>query len=567
GDVLDEVRWFKGVFGEDFYLELGVLAIPEQDAINERLEALGREQNIKRVAAGNCHYLTPEDATAQEVLQCIVSARNLDFDRPPSLTPADFDLKSPEEMARRMGLYEGALETAGEIAEKCQVDFKFKDAEGKPIYHLPNFRPEGVSKSDPFDLLAYFRESGRKGLQARFLEPQFEELRARSDWDTVSLTYQARLEDELKMIERTGFAGYFLIVADFIIWAKAQGIPVGPGRGSGAGSLVAYSLQITDIDPIQFNLLFERFINPERISMPDFDIDFCQDRRGEVIEYVKRKYGEKNVCQIVTFGQLQARAVVKDVGRVFGLSFADTDQLTKMIPKQLDITVTKAIAAEPRLRDRMEQDPRIAQVIGLAQSIEGLFRGTGVHAAGVIITENPVSDYCPLYVGREPDVVIQLDKDYAEKIGLVKFDFLGLKTLTVIDNAVRLLRKDAPEGSADARFELARINYRDPKVFELLSAGDTAGVFQVEGGGMTDLCARLKPSSLEDLTAIGALYRPGPLGSGMLDDFIERKHGRRAIEYDIPELESILSETYGVILYQEQVMRIARELAGYSLGQ
>ena len=298
------------------------------------------------------------------------------------------------------------------------------------------------------------------------------------------------------MIARTGFAGYFLIVADFINWAKRNGIPVGPGRGSGAGSLVAYSLKITDIDPIQFNLLFERFINPERISMPDFDVDFCQDRRGEVIAYVAKRYGAENVCQIITFGKLQARAVIKDVGRVLGLSFAETDQLTKLLPDELDITLERALEVEPRLREKMESDPKISQVIRYAKSLEGLYRNAGIHAAGVIITEHPVVTYCPLFVGRDGDLVTQFDKDFAEAIGLVKFDFLGLKTLTVIDNAIKLVRQVAdawkaagksaenPDINADAEFTLDRMNYNDPKVFALISSGDTDGVFQVESSGM-----------------------------------------------------------------------------------
>ncbi|MGZ3709118.1 MAG: DNA polymerase III subunit alpha, partial [Bdellovibrionota bacterium] len=404
-------------------------------------------------------------------------------------------------------------------------------------------------------------------LQERFAQPSFEPLVSAPDWAEKKKIYEERLESELGMIERTGFAGYFLIVADFIIWAKTQGIPVGPGRGSGAGSLVAYSLKITDIDPIEFNLLFERFINPERISMPDFDIDFCQDRRGEVIDYVARKYGRENVCQIITFGKLQAKAVLKDVGRVFGMSFAETNQLTNLVPKQLDITLDKAIEMEPLLRQRMEQDPKVGQVVGYARKLEGLYRSAGMHAAGVIITEEPVVNYSPLFVGREGAVVTQFDKDFAEKIGLVKFDFLGLKTLTVIDNAIKLIHASAEPGSVAESFALERMNYKDAKVFELVCSGDTDGILQLESDGMKDLCLRILPNSLDDITAINALYRPGPLGSGMVDDFIDRKHGRKPIVYDTDSLAPILKETYGVILYQEQVMQIARELAGYSLGQ
>ena len=331
---------------------------------------------------------------------------------------------------------------------------------------------------------------------------------------------------------------------------------MGPGRGSGAGSLVAYCLFITDIDPIQFNLLFERFINPERISMPDFDVDFCQDRRGEVIDYVARKYGRDNVCQIITFGKLQAKAALKDVARVLGLCFADSDILTKLVGDEIGIELKDAYDREPRLREKIEQDPRLGKVWEYALALEGLYRSAGMHAAGVIITEEPVVNYCPLFVGKDGAVVTQFDKDYSEKVGLVKFDFLGLKTLTVIDNAVKLVRCVAEAGSVDSEFQLEKINYSDPKVFALISSGDTDGVFQVESSGMKDLCMRIIPNSLEDITAINALYRPGPLGSGMVDDFIDRKHGRKAIAYETEMLAPILKDTYGVILYQEQVMQI-----------
>ncbi|MEK6704930.1 MAG: DNA polymerase III subunit alpha, partial [Bdellovibrionota bacterium] len=433
---------------------------------------------------------------------------------------------------------------------------------GKVIYHLPKFRPDDVSADDEFNVLNYFRQKASAGLNEKLKNTVFEN-------GHTAPEYTARLEYELAMIESTGFTDYFMIVADFVNWAKHNGVPVGPGRGSGAGSLVAYALGITDIDPIQFDLLFERFINPERISMPDFDIDFCQDRRADVINYVAKKYGSENVSQIITFGKLQARAVIKDVGRVHGLSFSETDALTKLLPDQLNISLDEAIEAEPRLRERMESDPHILKIMSYARKLEGLCRNAGIHAAGVIITEQPVVTYCPMYVGKDGAVVTQFDKDFAEAIGLIKFDFLGLKTLTVIDNAVKLIRQ-AATGTGDAaaaEFSLQKINYRDPAVFALVSSGDTDGVFQVESSGMKDLCKRIQPSSIEDLTAINALYRPGPLGSGMVDDFVDRKHGRMPIKYETEALEPLLKDTYGVILYQEQVMQIARELAGYSLGQ
>jgi DNA polymerase-3 subunit alpha len=585
--ALESVLWFKQRFGADFYLEIQSNGMPEQDQVNEVLAKFGEKYGIDCVATADCHYLTPENAEAHEILQCIEHGKNLDFERPKSLVPSEYYLKTAEEMAERFTHFPKAISNTVKIAESCDVEFKFKDEHGRPIYHLPKFRPEGVKRDDPFDLIAYFRSQSEEGLKARFQEPGFQFKTTAPGWPALEPEYHTRLASELDMIGKTGFAGYFLIVADFINWAKREGIPVGPGRGSGAGSLVAYALGITNIDPIEFNLLFERFINPERISMPDFDVDFCQDRRGEVIEYVSKKYGSENVCQIITFGKLQARAVIKDVGRVLGLSFADSDAITKLLPDELDITLTRAIDAEPRLREKMASDSKVAKVMEYALALEGLYRNAGIHAAGVIITENPVVSYCPLYVGKDGDVVTQFDKDFCEAIGLVKFDFLGLKTLTVIDNAIKLVHKVAiaqvekgiqaepmpgEHAIAEAQnpaetFSLDRMNYHEPQCFALISSGDTDGVFQVESSGMKDLCMRIQPGSLEDLTAINALYRPGPLGSGMVDDFIDRKHGRKEIQYDVEILAPILKDTYGVILYQEQVMQIARELAGYSLGQ
>lgn len=566
-DAEAAVLWFKKKFGGDFYLELQDTAIPEQDHVNEVLYGWSKKHGVPCVATTECHYLDPKDAEAHEILQCIERGLNLDFERPKSLVPAEFYLKSPDVMRARFERYPGACDNTLAVAEKCKVQFKFKDEKGRSIYHLPDFRPEGVKKEDAFDLIEFFRQQAREGLRARFSEPVFSEKKAAPSWSDLEASYLKRLEDELVMIERTGFVAYFLIVADFINWAKERDIPVGPGRGSGAGSLVAYALKITNIDPIEFNLLFERFINPERISMPDFDIDFCQDRRGEVIEYVTQKYGKENVSQIITFGKLQARAVIKDVGRVLGLSFAETDQLTKLLPDELNIRLDQALEKEPQLREKIQSDAKLGKVFEYALALEGLYRNAGIHAAGVIITEHPIVNYCPLFVGKDGDVVTQFDKDFSEKIGLVKYDFLGLKTLTVIANAVKLVRAGAEAGSSDEKFNIDAIHTKDPKVFELIGSGDTDGVFQVESSGMKDLCLRILPNSLEDLTAINALYRPGPLGSGMVDDFIDRKHGRKQIEYEVPELESILKDTYGVILYQEQVMQIARELAGYSLGQ
>lgn len=541
-----------------FFLEISDHGLPEESNANDAVERIGASLGITRVGTVAMHYLDESDAEAQEVLQCIGGNRNLEFDRPKSLVPPGFRFRSTKEMEEHLAPFPGAFEAAGILAARCKVEFRFKDAEGKPVYHLPKFRPDGVGPTDPFDLEEFFRDQSAKGLEARMRLHTF-----KGDQNL----YRDRLKSELEMILRTGFTGYFLVVADFINWAKDRGIPVGPGRGSGAGSLVAYALKITDVDPIPQDLLFERFINPERVSLPDFDIDFCQERRSEVIDYVKKKYGDEMVSQIVTFGKLQAKAVIKDVGRVFGLSFEETNAITSLVPEELNIKLSAAIEESSGIREKMASDPRVAKLMDVARRLEGLNRNLGIHAAGVIITEHPVSEYAPLYVSEDGDVLVQFDKDYAEKVGLVKFDFLGLKTLTVIDLAIRFIREAAEAGTPELDFTLEKIPYDDAEVYRFLSSGDTDGVFQVESSGMKDLCTRLVPENIEDVTAINALFRPGPLGSGMVDDFIEGKHGRKAIRYELPVLEPILRDTYGVILFQEQVMRIARELAGYSLGQ
>ncbi|MBY0516771.1 MAG: DNA polymerase III subunit alpha, partial [Bacteriovoracaceae bacterium] len=388
-------------------------------------------------------------------------------------------------------------------------------------------------------------------------------LLAKPNWESeLKSVYLDRLEVEIGLIKQMGFTGYFLIVSDFIRWAKVHDIPVGPGRGSGAGSLVAYSLDITNIDPLPYNLLFERFINPERISMPDFDVDFCQDRRQEVIQYVTQKYGEERVGQIITFGKLQAKAVIRDVARVFALPYSEADALAKLIPDELGIELQEAIDKEPKLKDLEDNDPKIRRVLQISKRLEGLYRHASIHAAGVIITNDPLVTYCPLYKGREGEQVVQFDKDFSEKIGLVKFDFLGLKTLTVIDHAVKFIRRDH-----DKNFNIEDISMTDQEVFALIGDGDTTGVFQLESSGMKDLCKRIKPDSIDDITAINALYRPGPMQMGMHDEFVEIKHGRKPETYIFEELRPLLKDTYGIIVYQEQVMNVARTIAGYSLGQ
>jgi DNA polymerase-3 subunit alpha len=439
-----------------------------------------------------------------------------------------------------------------EIADRCNVKFKLKDDAGKAIYHLPSFpTSEGRTVKDEIKLMA------EQGMQRRFDEaaalghPIQEEKKPE---------YQKRLDYELSIIDRMGFNGYFLIVQDFINWAKENSIPVGPGRGSGAGSLVAYALRITDLDPLPNFLLFERFLNPERISMPDFDIDFCQDRRQRVIQYVTEKYGAPSVSQIITYGKLQARAAIKDVGRVLGMTFAEVDVVTKLIPEKLNITLKEALELEPRINEAIESNPQVATLMDLAQRVEGMVRHAGIHAAGVIIADGQLVKHAPLYKGAEGEQVVQYDMKHAEKIGLIKFDFLGLKTLTHIDHALILIEKNRGK-----KILSSEIPMDDRPVFEMMSRGDTAGIFQFEGEGITDATRKIKPSSFADITAITSLYRPGPMAN--IPEFTKRKHGEAPVEYLLAETEQVLKETYGIMVYQEQVMGIASLIAGYSLGE
>ncbi len=547
-----------GLFGEDFYLEIQKNGLPEQEIANKKIIAAARELNIPLVATNDCHYLTSEDAYAQEVLLCIQTGKKLADEKRMKFTSNEFYLKSPQEMRESFAEVPDACDNTLKIAEKCNVEIKWTDEEGKTIYLLPDFPIDSGETVDD-----YFRRLSREGLKERFAGPQFRKIVQEPDWkEKLEPAYWERLEDEVEMIIRMGFPGYFLIVSDFITWSKENDIPVGPGRGSGAGSLVAYSLKITDINPLPYNLLFERFINPERISMPDFDVDFCQDRRGEVIDYVTRKYGTEKVGQIVTFGQLKAKAVIKDVSRAYDLPYAEADVISKLIPEDPKMNLKKAREQEPKLEEMIERDPKVRQIFKVAERLENLYRHAGIHAAGVVITNKPLVEYCPLMKGREGEQVIQFDKNYAELIGLVKFDFLGLKTLTVIKNACKFIQRDF-----DANFRIEDIDVEDKNVYDLISEGKTIGVFQLESSGMQDLCSRISPDTLDDITAINALYRPGPLGSGMVDDFIERKHGRQDPDYPFNELIPVLKDTYGIVVYQEQVMNIARIIAGYSLGQ
>lgn len=547
------------VFGDDFYLEIQRHGL-EEEKVYDKIIDFAKSNNIKLVATNDCHYMTKEDAAAQEVLLCIQTGKTFLDEKRMKLTTNEFYFKTPEEMREIFSDLPEACDATLEIADKCNLEITWEDEKGEQIYHLPEF-DRFIDSSESTE--EFFRRMATEGLEERFRGPQFRDLIKEENWESeLRPIYIERLQVEIETILKMGFPGYFLIVSDFIKWAKDNNIPVGPGRGSGAGSLVAYSLKITNINPIPYNLLFERFINLERISMPDFDVDFCQDRRQEVIEYVTKKYGEDKVGQIITFGKLQAKAVIRDVSRVFGLPYGEADALAKLIPDELGITLEKALELEPKLRELEEKDAKINRILNISKRLEGLLRHASIHAAGVIITNESLDNYCPLYRGREGEQVVQFDKDFSEKIGLVKFDFLGLKTLTVIQNASNFIRRDH-----DPSFDIEAINMSDQNVFDYISKGATTGVFQLESSGMKDLCRRLKPGTIDDITAINALYRPGPMGLGMHDEFIERKFGRKEVDYFFNDLEPVLRDTYGIIVYQEQVMNIARIIGGYSLGE
>jgi DNA polymerase III subunit alpha len=548
----ERLDYYKKIFGDRFYVELNRTGVNDWTEINQYLVKAAKLRNIKIVATNDVHYTLPQDQVGQEVLICIGSNKTLQDPSRFRLGSDQFYFKSAEQMRELFKDLPEACDNTLEIAERCNVKFTLKTPEGKPIYHLPSYPTQlGKSLKEEIALLA------KAGLKRRF-----EELKNRGEpvpADKVP-TYLERLEYELKVIHQMDFNGYFLIVQDFIGWAKKNNIPVGPGRGSGAGSLVAYSLGITDLDPMQYNLIFERFLNPERISMPDFDVDFCQENRGRVIDYVTQKYGEASVSQIITYGKLQTKAAIRDVGRVLGMTFGEVDVVSKLIPDKLGITLKEAIDLEPRLRDMMEDDPKIGTLMELAQKIEGLTRHAGIHAAGVIIADGRIVDKAPLYRGADGENVVQYDMKHSEKLGLIKFDFLGLKTLTHISEAMRLVEKNR-----NKKIAISDISLKDPGVYEVMCKGDTAGIFQFESEGITDLIRKAQPNCFEDIVAINALYRPGPMD--MIPDYLDRKSGRKKVDYLFKELEPILKETYGIIVYQEQVQLIAAHIANYTLGE
>jgi DNA polymerase-3 subunit alpha len=547
------VEEFQSIFPDRYYLEIQRHGIGLQDIVNAELAKMALDLRLPLVATNDAHYLEAGDHAHHEALLCIGTGKSLDDPNRFRFDGNGFYVKDGDEMRELFRDHPSAVENSLEIAERCALDLQI----GSGAYHMPEFQvPAGTTRE------AVLQEQARRGLRGRLgLAPD-------EPIPPKHAEYAARMEYELGVINKTGFAGYFLIVADFIAYARRSRIPVGPGRGSAAGSLVAYSLGITGVDPIAYDILFERFLNPERVSMPDIDVDFCMKGRDQVIRYVAEKYdGEgddgRRVAQIITFGKLQARAAVRDVGRVVGMPYGDVDRLAKLIPDTLGISLEEAVAQSPELRARIEADGQVRRLFETAGRLEGLTRHASTHAAGVVIGTRPLIETVPLYKDpRSGDIVTQYDMRCVEKIGLIKFDFLGLRTLTTIADAERRLRE---AGRPD--FDIERIPYDDPTTYELLSGGDTEGVFQVESDGMTDLVLKLKPRTFKELIPIVALYRPGPLNSGMVDDYINRKNGLTRVEYLLPELEELTAETLGVIVYQDQVLQIANRLAGYSLGE
>lgn len=550
--AIEKIHQLKEIYKDNFYLELNRTGLRQWEEINPFLLQAGRDLGIKCVAANDVHYENRDEQIAQEVLVCIGTNRTLSDESRFRLGSDQFYFKSAQQMRELFSDIPEVCEQTLEIASQINIEFKLNDESGNQIYHIPTYPTrEGIGIADEMRRLAF------EGLDRRFQE--YENV-GDSVAEENKKVYYDRLEHELKIINQMGFNGYFLIVQDFINWSKQHEIPVGPGRGSGAGSLVAYCLFITDLDPIPYNLIFERFLNPERVSMPDFDIDFCQENRGRVIDYVTQKYSADSVSQIITYGKLQTRAAIRDVGRVMGMTFSEVDVVSKLIPDVLGISLKEAIDTEPRLQELMENDPKINTLMGLAQKIEGLVRHAGIHAAGVIIADGKIVDHAPLYRGADGENVVQYDMKHAEKIGLIKFDFLGLKTLTHIQEALNLVEKNRGK-----RITTQEISLKDPGIYEIMAKGDTNGIFQFEGDGITDLIKKAQPNCFEDIVALNALYRPGPMD--MIPDYLDRKHGRKDVEYLFDELEPILSETYGIVVYQEHVQLIAARIASYSLGE
>ncbi len=550
-DVERITRHWMALFPDRFYLELIRTDREDEERYIQAALDLAVSHNLPVVATNDVRFLDPEQFEAHEAKVCVSEGRLLDDPRRARNYSQQQYLKTAAEMIELFSDVPEAIENTIEIAKRCNAQLTLGE------HYLPDFPvPEGMTIAE------FFTQESYKGLEERlpvlFPEPEILEQKRQE--------YEERLQIELDVINEMGFPGYFLIVADFIKWSKDNEVPVGPGRGSGAGSLVAYSLKITDIDPLQYDLLFERFLNPERVSLPDFDIDFCMEGRDRVIEYVSQHYGRDHVSQIITFGTMAAKAVIRDVGRVLGLPFGLVDSLAKLVPFEIKMTLTKALEQEPLLQERYDKEEEVKTLIDLALQLEGLTRNVGKHAGGVVIAPKVLTEYTPIYCEQNgAGLVAQYDKDDVEDVGLVKFDFLGLKTLTVIDWAVKNVKAMLPPDEA-AKIDITLLPLDDRPTYELLKRAETTAVFQLESRGMKELIKRLQPDTFEDIVALVALFRPGPLQSGMVDDFVNRKHGRAKVDYPHPDLEPVLKPTYGVIVYQEQVMQIAQVLAGYSLG-
>lgn len=562
GEVATEVRGpnpkkavaaastFQDILGKgNFFLEMQYQGIEEQRIVNNGLIPIARDLGMPLVCTNDVHYLKHGDHKPHDILLCIGTGKGVNDEHRLRYHGDQFFLKSAEEMARVFGDYPEAMANTLLIAERCNVTIPSGE------HHLPKFEvPEG------FTLDEYFEHEVRKGYAQRL--PRLQQLADEDKLRHSISAYEERLGYEIEMIKKMGYPGYFLIVWDFIRYAREQGIPVGPGRGSAAGSLVAWALRITDVDPLHYDLIFERFLNPERVSLPDIDVDFCERRRGEVIEYVTRKYGRENVSQIITFGTMKAKAVIRDVGRAMDMPYAEVDRIAKQIPAALDMTLQKALTENPVLKQMRDQDSRVKDVLEMGQRLEGMSRNAGVHAAGVVIAPGPITDYAPLYKSNRDEITTQWAMKEVERVGLLKMDFLGLSTLTLIQDALAEIRRT--EG---IDLDIDGIPLDDEKTYQLFVDGQTYGIFQFESSGMREILRKAKPQRLDDLIAMNALYRPGPLKGGMVDDFINRKAGRSEVKYELPQLAPILADTYGVIAYQEQVMRIAAVLAGFTMGQ
>lgn len=544
-----KAKELAGIFCDDrFYLEVQANQLPEQVRTNKALRELSQELSIPLVATNDCHYLDQADSEAHDVLLCIQTGKTIQDTKRLKFSSSEFYFKSCAEMEAALQGYEDALENTAEIARRCKYEMEFGH------YKYPVFQVQ-----DKTSLNEMLTEASQRGLAERLEQKRAE---AGELAEGVEREYRERLDSELEVIQNMGFAGYFLIVADFIAHARRRHIPVGPGRGSAAGSLVAYCLKITNIDPIKYGLLFERFLNPQRISMPDIDIDFCINGRDEVIQYVANKYGRDSVCQIITFGTMKARGVIRDVGRSLNIPLGEVDRIAKLVPEGPGVSLDKAIREEPELKRLEEGEGQGRKLLIISRALEGLTRHASTHASGVVISDKPLVKYLPLFKGSRDEIMTQYTMDRIEQLGLIKFDFLGLKTLTVIKQALKLIAE-----TTDAKVDIDKISLNDAATYRLCSEGRTTGVFQLESAGMKELLRGLKPEVFEDIIALVALYRPGPLGSNMVNAFIDGKHGKSKIKYFLPQLEPILKETYGVILYQEQVMRIAQTLSNYTLAE